>query len=220
MKGIIVCDDLEVLGVEYVKPNGERRRVRLHPNPCKYVFTEEQLSVGKEVEFRLVTYCLVHNCEVTTGPCTLDCAFGEVVYAELTEIKECEHQYSKAFNQPHPRLCVKCGEPEPNKNNPMNDIEKLEKEIQAKNRELAELKEKLKSDKETQAIKDLSEFTPEEKILHFDRLHRSVMSTINQVKKDEYMGDDTPQYMWEELMGIVARDRKIFWKYFHSLYNN
>lgn len=98
----------------------------------------------------------------------------------------------------------------------MTEVEKIEKEIaDAKTRlELARIKEKnLKRD---EAIKDLSEFTDEEKIKAFDSIFNSALGYVQSAEQD-YRRDDDPNYGFEEFMEIIARDKDKFWKYYNSL---
>ena len=99
----------------------------------------------------------------------------------------------------------------------MGKIEELKEEIERKKRELKELEESTKNTERSLAIKDLSEFTSEEKIKIFDKLYGSALSIVEQSEKDGYLNDDMPTYIYEEIMDVLARDRKIFWKYFNSL---
>lgn len=98
----------------------------------------------------------------------------------------------------------------------MTEVEKIEKEIaDARTRlELARLKEK--NLKRTEAIKDLSEFTDEEKIKAFDSIFNRALSYVKSAEVD-YKRDDDPNYGFEEFMEIVARDKDKFWKYYNSL---
>ena len=98
----------------------------------------------------------------------------------------------------------------------MTEVEKIEKEIaDAKSRlELAIIKEKnLKRD---QAIRDLSEFSDEEKIKAFDSIFNRALSYVESAEAD-YKRDDDPNYAFEEFIGIIARDKDKFWKYYNSL---
>ena len=98
----------------------------------------------------------------------------------------------------------------------MTEVEEIEKEIaDAKSRlELARIKEKnLKRD---EAIRDLSEFSEEEKIKAFDAIFNRALSYIESAEAD-YRRDDDAHYAFEEFMGIIARDRDKFWKYYNSL---
>lgn len=98
----------------------------------------------------------------------------------------------------------------------MTEVEKIEKEIaDARTRlELARLKEK--NLKRIEAIKDLSEFTDEEKIEAFDSIFNRALSYVESAE-EEYKRDDDPNYGFEEFMGIIARDKDKFWKYYNSL---
>jgi hypothetical protein len=98
----------------------------------------------------------------------------------------------------------------------MTEVEKIEKEIaDAKTRlELARINEK--NIKRNEAIKDLSEFTDEEKIKAFDSIFNSALGYVQSAEQD-YRRDDDPNYGFEEFMGIIARNRDKFWKYYNSL---
>lgn len=96
-----------------------------------------------------------------------------------------------------------------------DDVLKLEKEIEAKKAELARAKKKLASQQRDLAIKKLEEYTPEEKISFFDSIYKSALSMLVKKKKGESNEDDET-YTWEEVMEILARERKVFWKYYNS----
>lgn len=98
----------------------------------------------------------------------------------------------------------------------MTEVEKIEKEIaDARTRlELARLKEK--NLKRIEAIKDLSEFTDEEKIKAFDSIFNSALSYVESAEVD-YKRVDDPNYGFEEFMGIIARDKDKFWEYYNNL---
>ena len=70
-------------------------------------------------------------------------------------------------------------------------------------------------------IKDLSEFTVEEKCKKFDNFYNSAMSTIKRVQEEEYLSEDEDEYSFEEIMNVVVREGKHdeFWKWFSGLYN-
>ncbi len=96
-------------------------------------------------------------------------------------------------------------------------IEDLKREIEERKRQLALLEAQAKQDEEMIAIKNLSEFTTNEKIEAFDKLYNSAYSVVVGVRKNGYNDEDTPHYLYEEMMSIIARDKKAFWKYFNSL---
>lgn len=101
--------------------------------------------------------------------------------------------------------------------NKQSKILEMRAEIERKKRELDALEKSLVNDERNLAIKDLSEFTDEEKIKWFDRLYKSSLDVVEEVEKNGYINEDTPHFIYEDVMGIVARDRNAFWKYFNSL---
>ena len=104
----------------------------------------------------------------------------------------------------------------------MTREEKIEEEILKKQQEIERLKTRLNTKTfPTDIIKDLSEFTVEEKCNKFDKFYNSAIGTIKRVQEEEYLSEDEDHYAFEEIMNIVARDDKSneFWKWFNGLYN-
>jgi len=104
----------------------------------------------------------------------------------------------------------------------MTREEKIEEEILKKQQEIERLKTRLNAKTfPTDIIKDLSEFTVEEKCNKFDNFYNCAVDTIKRVIEEEYLSEDEDNYAFEELMNIVARDNKNveFWKWFNGLYN-
>jgi len=97
-----------------------------------------------------------------------------------------------------------------------DDVLQLEREIEEKKAELARAKKKLSSQQRDLAIKKLDEYTEEEKIKFFDSMYKSALSMLVNKEKNGHSNEDDPQYTWEEVMMILARDPKLFWKYYNS----
>jgi hypothetical protein len=93
----------------------------------------------------------------------------------------------------------------------------LKKQIEDQQKTLQELLKQEKLSKRSEAIKNLSEFTDEEKIKIFDKFYKSALSVVNEAEEKGYTDEDTPGYMYEEFMCILARNDTQFWKYFNSL---
>jgi hypothetical protein len=67
--------------------------------------------------------------------------------------------------------------------------------------------------------RSLEEYTPEQKIAAFEKLHRFAMSVWNDHKKGEGNEDDS-HYAYEEIMKLLAREgqtTKEFWESFNAL---
>lgn len=96
-------------------------------------------------------------------------------------------------------------------------IEQVKAEIESKKRELEALEKSLSMDTRKMAIKDLSEFSDEEKIIEFDKIYNIVLNVVEEAEKNSYIDEDTDHYVYEDVMSIIARNKKDFWKYFNSL---
>lgn len=98
----------------------------------------------------------------------------------------------------------------------MTREEQLEKEIAEKQKELEALRKK--QGLRDKVIKPLSEYSIEEKCAWFDGCYRDAENTLYKKEAGEYYKDeDDAQYLWEDMMTLIARDREQFWKYFNSL---
>jgi hypothetical protein len=90
--------------------------------------------------------------------------------------------------------------------------ERLEAELVQKMAELAALE-----DVET-GIFALEDYTVEQKVEFFDSLYNSALSHVKEVEAEGWVDEDTPQYMFEDVMSILnIEDSKAMWKYYNSL---
>lgn len=106
----------------------------------------------------------------------------------------------------------------------------IKKEIAEQKRKLAELESQLTNENRRKSIKDLSEFSVEDKVKMFDDLYNLALSVVEGVEKNNYVCEDDRQYMYEELMyysnsivfrdclGILAHNKELFWQYFNGIY--
>jgi hypothetical protein len=96
-------------------------------------------------------------------------------------------------------------------------IEEMRADIERKRLELELMEKSLVSNERALAIKDLSEFTDEEKIKVFDKIYKSALSIVEDAETNGYVNDDNRHYIYEDVMSVIARDSRVFWKYFNSL---
>ena len=99
----------------------------------------------------------------------------------------------------------------------MTEVERLEKELLDAKLKLEQAREKEKHSTRNLAIKDLSEFTDEEKIKKFDALYESAIYSIKYLEDNGFESKDDEHYSWEELISLPAREKDKFWKYYNSL---
>jgi len=100
-----------------------------------------------------------------------------------------------------------------------SNMEILEREIAEKKAELERLRVMSKQTGRKKAVKDLSEYTIDEKVAKFDSLYRDAEATLITLENGEYHEDDSSDdehYAWEALMEILARDSSTFWGYFNK----
>jgi hypothetical protein len=96
-------------------------------------------------------------------------------------------------------------------------IEEMRADIERKRLELELMEKSLVSNERNLAIKDLSEFTEDEKIKVFDKIYESALDLVNQVEVSGFINEDIRHYLYEDVITIIARDEKAFWLYFKSL---
>lgn len=99
----------------------------------------------------------------------------------------------------------------------MSPEEILEKEIADKQKELVALKEKNKLSARGKAVKELIEFTDEEKIKGFEAIYSAGMGVLKEAEENGYVSDSESQWAFEAQMLTVARDNRLFWDYYNSL---
>ena len=100
----------------------------------------------------------------------------------------------------------------------MTEKEKLQQQIEEAQRKLEELEEKEKNSERIEAIKNLDEFTTEEKVKFFDSMYKSALAELNTTIGHGYHNEDCEHYAWEEFIVILAKDYNLFWKYWNSIY--
>ena len=99
----------------------------------------------------------------------------------------------------------------------MNEKEKLQQQIAEAKERLEKLEQQEKINGKKDAIKELSEYTDEEKIQFFDKLYNSAYLELTELEEEGYHNEDCAQYAWEEYIAILAKDRNKFWRYWSSL---
>lgn len=96
-------------------------------------------------------------------------------------------------------------------------VDKLKEDIALKQKELADLEKSMLVTSRLLAIKDLSEFTVDEKVKLFDSLYNQSVSIVEQAEKEKYLDEDASHWTFEAMMEIIARDKKEFWKYLNNI---
>ena len=99
----------------------------------------------------------------------------------------------------------------------MSPEEELEKEIAEKQEQLRKIKDANKTSIRSKAVKELSEFTDEEKIKGFEAIHAAGIAVLEEAEKNGYVREDESQWAFEFQMETIARDNELFWKYYNSL---
>lgn len=99
----------------------------------------------------------------------------------------------------------------------MNREEEIEQEILEKQEELRLLKEIKKNSTRSLAVKELEDYSNEEKVEFFEKMHKYAMNELEELEDGKYCEDsDNDHYGWEYLMKIIIRDHKLFWDYYNS----
>ena len=99
----------------------------------------------------------------------------------------------------------------------MTEKQILQQQIEDAKRKLDELEEKEKNSERKDAIKNLNEYTTEEKIKFFDKMYKSALSELNEVEQKCYHDENYTHYAWEEYIEILVRDNDKFWKYWNKI---
>jgi len=86
-------------------------------------------------------------------------------------------------------------------------MEDIKKKIKQKEKEIEELKMKLK----TTCIKKLEEYTDEEKILWFNETYNTAKEELEEYIKNKYEDEDNKQYAWERFMEILGKNIWTLW---------
>lgn len=101
----------------------------------------------------------------------------------------------------------------------MGKLEEIKREIELRKAELENLELLEKISNRDLAIKDLSEFTVEDKVKWFDKTYQYVLNDLIELETKGYIDEDSDVYLSEEVRVILARDNKKYWKYSNSLHN-
>jgi len=52
----------------------------------------------------------------------------------------------------------------------------------------------------------------------FDGMFKCASNELKELEERGYKNEDDAQYGWETYIKILAKDNKLFWKYWNSLY--
>lgn len=94
----------------------------------------------------------------------------------------------------------------------------LRQQIAEQQKQLLELERLEKINKREEIIKSLEDYTDMDKIEIFNNFYNSALSELKEKESGNYCDDnDSANYAWEDVMSLLAKDKKLFWKYFNSL---
>jgi len=99
----------------------------------------------------------------------------------------------------------------------MTKIEEIQKEIEYKKIAIKELEKLKKLEIRHLAVKDLSEFTMQEKCEKFDKLYNLALSVLTEAETNKYFDENESHFDENDFFEIIARDETTFWEYCNSL---
>lgn len=100
----------------------------------------------------------------------------------------------------------------------MSEKERLLNLIAEAQYNLSIIEEQEKNSQRSKAIKELCEYTTEEKVKWFDNKYKSSLRELKEKEDGQYCEDnDNDHYAWESDIEILARDHDLFWKYWNSM---
>lgn len=97
----------------------------------------------------------------------------------------------------------------------MDKKTQLQQEIEAKQKELALLEAREIDVLRKKAIKELSEYTPQEKIEAFDKFYEMASDFFDNYNEES----DDEHWAWEAVVSVLGRDNKIFWAYYRKCHS-
>ena len=98
----------------------------------------------------------------------------------------------------------------------MKTIKKFEKYFNNPNKFEEENEDNPKYNRED-CIKNLSDYTSEEKISFFDQLYEFANEELKHLEKNKWDHDDLHENLWSSAIEILSKDGDEFWKYWNSL---
>lgn len=99
----------------------------------------------------------------------------------------------------------------------MSEQEILKKKITDAQEELRQLKDAEKFSKKNEAIKQLEDYTDDQKIKCFDEFYKDANEQLKEYEKNGYSHEDNAYYTWEAVIQILSKDNRKFWDYWNSL---
>lgn len=96
--------------------------------------------------------------------------------------------------------------------------ERIQKELEQKKKELEELQKKSEIG-EDRPIKQLEDFTDDEKINFFDKFYNFALKHIEERESNGYDDEDSDHWFFEEGISVLydKENRTKFWKWYNSL---
>jgi len=93
----------------------------------------------------------------------------------------------------------------------------IKEEIELKKKELEQLEKEEKLELRHSVIKDLSEYTTQEKCDYFDKIYNRA-ELVLKLAEEESDEEDTDRDSWEKMMETLARDTESFWTYYNNIF--
>lgn len=101
----------------------------------------------------------------------------------------------------------------------MTEKERLLKQIEDSKLKLQQLEENERKSRRDSVIRQLHEYTNQEKVDFFDSLYGSAHNELINYEKKGYLHDDDEHYAWEAYIEILKKGDG-FWEYWNSLEGN
>ena len=98
----------------------------------------------------------------------------------------------------------------------MTAEEKLQKEIKDAQEKLRLLKESEKFSKRNEVIKQLKDYSTDEKVEWFNKMYANAKEELEELEEKGYSDDDNVHYAWKTYITILAKTDKEFWNYWNS----
>jgi hypothetical protein len=98
----------------------------------------------------------------------------------------------------------------------MTEKERLLKEIEDSRLKLQQLEENERKSRRDNSIRQLHEYTNQEKVEFFDSLYHSAYNELVEYEKRGYENEDNEHYAWEAYIEILKKGDG-FWDYWNSI---
>jgi len=98
----------------------------------------------------------------------------------------------------------------------MTEKDNIKKEIEEARKRLQLLEEREKLSTKNTIIKQLEEYTIEEKVKWFNKMYKNAEEELIELETKGYSDEDNEHYCWENYIEVLAKNNKKFWNYWNS----